>query len=344
MQRNPASLKRGGSKPRIRDVLKAAKADTKLSTSHADMEGMLSGVGVVAALVLSILVGLFYTMEMSELIAADYRISLLEFPDFRKFALAKLQELDFPMTVDVGPDRFGNPDVLDITEILLHPVCVSSYHGGVGDCYRDSSEIMAVDAVFHLTKDVFPMGLVTPWLDRNIPRASQSTTILLGWSAGCTVIFTLVLMGSIFFYTSLALSECREGEDKGNNLPTQYYNIIAMPMMLMAYLSMIIGLFFFFYNLCLLQTVRAPSLSVTIYLPLHWMYNILGPGTVLLAVLSVAALIVSNNYKYFEDGGPLQRNRIAPVSGDDEGMGGDGESGSDGEDKGEGMGGEGEVR
>lgn len=63
-------------------------------------------------------------------------------------------------------------------------------------------------------------------------------------------------MGSIFFYTTLALSECREGEAEGNNEPTRYYNIIAMPMMLLAYFAMIGGLTMFFFNLCFLMIVR----------------------------------------------------------------------------------------
>ena len=54
------------------------------------------------------------------------------------------------------------------------------------------------------------------------------------------------------------------------------------------------------------------------------MYNILGPGTVILAVLFVVAVVVSNNYKYFQDGRPLQRrsfeNRDVPVpDGEDKG-------------------------
>jgi len=48
--------------------LKKAKADTKLSTSHADLEGMLSTVGVLAALVLSVQVGLFLSIPMEEIL------------------------------------------------------------------------------------------------------------------------------------------------------------------------------------------------------------------------------------------------------------------------------------
>lgn len=43
------------------------------------------------------------------------------------------------------------------------------------------------------------------------------------------------------------------------------------------------------------------------------MYNIVIPGTFLLACLAVAALVISNNYKYWEDSG-----KVVPIDGGDE--------------------------
>ena len=95
---------------------------------------MPSSVRVVAALVLSIQVALFYTIPMEELTIADYRDALIEVPTFRKFVLVKLEEMNFMMTVDVGPDKYGNPDVLNITEILNHSVCIGAVDGGGVGC------------------------------------------------------------------------------------------------------------------------------------------------------------------------------------------------------------------
>ena len=79
-----------------RKVLKKLKADTALSANHADLEGMLSTIEIFAALILSIQVAIFFAIPMNEMLIGDYRNSLIEFPQFRVFALEKLREIDFP--------------------------------------------------------------------------------------------------------------------------------------------------------------------------------------------------------------------------------------------------------
>ncbi|GMH98915.1 hypothetical protein TrVE_jg3033 [Triparma verrucosa] len=284
-----------------RKVLKKLKVDTKLSANHADLEGMLSTVGIFAALILSIQVAIFYAIPMNEMLIGDYRNSLVEFPQFRVFALEKLREMDFPLLYDVGPDKHGDPDILNITSALLDPVCVSAIYGGGTDCYNEREAIMNVDHVFHLTKTAFPLHVITPWLDRNMPQSTLSSYMMVRYNGCTTIIFTLVLLGSIFFYTTLALSDAREGEDEGNLLPTEYYNIIAMPTLMITYGAMIAGIVMFFFNLCFMMLIRAPSYHVAAAFPTIWMYRVLMPGGLMIGLLSFVALIVSNNYKFFED-------------------------------------------
>lgn len=200
------------------------------------------------------------------------------------------------MLFDVGPDKYGKPDILNVTSSLLDPVCSV---GGT-DCYDDRQAIMDVDHVFHVTKDIFPMDQITPWMDRNLPFATLSTHMYIYYNGCCITIFTLVLMGSIFFYTTLALSDAREGDDEGNTLPTEYYNIIAMPAMLIFYVGMIGGLIMFFFNICFVLLLRAPSWQVVSWFPAMWMYSVMIPGAMTSGALALAALIVSNNYKFFE--------------------------------------------
>ncbi|GMH85697.1 hypothetical protein TrVE_jg6374 [Triparma verrucosa] len=280
-----------------RKVLKKLKADTALSANHADLEGMLSTVGVLAALVLSVHVATFFTISMQEMLIGDYRSCLNSYPEFRVFALDRLRKMDFPMLQDLSPDMDGNPDILNVTSSLLDPVCSV---GGT-DCYDDRTSIMNVDHVFHLTKEIFPMDQISPWMDRNIPFGTLSTHMYIYYNGTCITFFTLILLGSIFFYTTLALSDAREGEEVGNPLPTEYYNIVAMPVMLLFYVCMIIGLAMFFFNICFMLLIRAPSWQVVSWFPSMWMYSVMIPGLATIGCLAIAALILSNNYKFFEN-------------------------------------------
>jgi len=61
--------------------------------------------------------------------------------------------MDFPIVHDLGPDKFEEPGIFNVTEALDASACLSAMYGGWGDCYTPRDEILAVDTVFHLTKD-----------------------------------------------------------------------------------------------------------------------------------------------------------------------------------------------
>ena len=113
-----------------RNILKNAmrSSDLKVAVSHADLEGMLSTIGVIAALVLSIQVGVFCTIPQEEMALADYRIALIEVPPFRAYALSILEKLDdppFKFEVDVGQDTpfdIQQPSKLSMFASLLSMV------------------------------------------------------------------------------------------------------------------------------------------------------------------------------------------------------------------------------
>ena len=109
-------------------------------------------------------------------------------------------------------------------------------------------------------------------------------------------------MGSLFFYTALALSDAREGEAEEpiNMGPTKYFSLVALPMIMLGYISLIIGLVFFFISLGLLQIFQSPSWLVVGDFNWYMMW-ILTPLCVFLSVLSVIALTTSNHSKGMEN-------------------------------------------
>lgn len=297
-----------------RNILKNAmrSSDLKVAVSHADLEGMLSTIGVIAALVLSIQVGVFCTIPQEEMALADYRIALIEVPPFRAYALSILEKLDdppFKFEVDVGQDT-----PFDIRAALqTEYVCISAIDGGGTTCYDpENKAIIDIDTVYHLTSDIFPLKLVVPYFY----HTAGSTAYLLSdglydkWSAYSIVILTLVLIGSLLFYTSLAFSDCQEESEEGNTKPLEYFNIIAMPVIFFAYLALFAGIVFFFFSYCLLFGIRAPSYKVVMHSSNFWMYQIMMPSFGLLVISSMVALLISNYSRRLDSMKETMKSRV----------------------------------
>jgi len=215
-----------------RNIIKHAvkSKDLQVAVSHSDLEGMLSSIGIIAALVLSIQVGVFCTIPAEEMILADYRVALIEHPGFRSYVAKYLDTVDdFEWFVDLGGD-----EEFDIRSILMDDdICIAASDGGGFDCNLEGNKkkVLLADSVYHLTKDVFPMSRVIPFFYHT---AENTNYILSGplydrWSSAAVCALTCVLLGSLIFYTALALSDCQEESEVGNQRPLYYFNIIAMP-------------------------------------------------------------------------------------------------------------------
>jgi hypothetical protein len=283
------------------EFLRAIKVDRTVKISHSDAESMLSGIGVIAALILSLQVGVFFTIGMDELLIAEYRMALIEESSFRAFAHSVMVQEQIPLIYDIG----GDMGLFNATHALVgmpaEDYCIPYMDGGYSDCWYFHEGTDAVDKVFHLTKDVFPKGKITPWMMATKMHPDRSfTNRLMGfWSELSMYCLMMTLLGSILFYTALALSECREGEVIGDDLPTIWFNKIAVPVLLCGYVLLILGIVSFYFAITWVQIIRAPQFWVTT----AWSYYNWGrtiPTFLLLCVLALISLIMSNNYKYLE--------------------------------------------
>jgi len=278
------------------------------------MESMLSGIGVIAALILSLQVGLFFTISMDELMIAEFRFGMIEEATFREFVHYQMVLHDIPLIYDLSTSS-TEVNIFNATHALIgmppEDFCVPSADGGFSDCWYFHKGTQAVEKVFHLTRNVFPIEKVTPWMVEELPPERSFTNRLMGfWSELSMYCLMMTLLGSILFYTALALSECREGEVEGDNRPTIYFNIVAVPVMLIAYFGLIMGIVCFYFAVTWINLIRAPQFWVTTEWSLYnWGRTI--PTFITLCVLAVISLMMSNNYKYFQQAS-IRRGVVAP--------------------------------
>ena len=124
-----------------------------------------------------------------------------------------------------------------------------------------------------------------------------STALYDKWSAYSIICFTLVLLGSLIFYTFLAFSDCQEESEVGNQRPLRYFNIIAMPMIWISYIALFTGIITFFFSYCLLWLVRATEFVTCINAGSYWMIKVVIPTFVVLLITGAFALIISNRWR-----------------------------------------------
>ena len=125
--------------------------DVSVSVSHADMEGMLSTIGVIAALVLSLQVGVFAMVPREDLLHGDYKSCLMQMQEFRTFVHTYLEKKEgFEMIVDLGL-----PDPFNMSHALLD---LNPCDWWANDCYGHyfTNDMKKLDSVYHLTKNHFP--------------------------------------------------------------------------------------------------------------------------------------------------------------------------------------------
>jgi hypothetical protein len=255
-------------------------------TNHADLEGMFTTIGVIAALLLSIQVGAFMSITYEELEVADYRGSIY-YNDFRRFIYKELNRIDpeYEFMID-----FGGPEPFNLTSVLLFEDTYDTW-----DQISYTQRTKNYDRVFHATRLVFPLWKTVPWLEEF--DLYVTSRIFLNFNAASASIFTLVLFISMFFYTTLALSNSREEDEKVGgeaSLPTARFAQIGMPVIVGAYISLIMGSVYFFYAYCLVQTSKSPTMATLSDYNRH-MYFALAPLTFVMCMLSILALWRTNH-------------------------------------------------
>ncbi len=230
-----------------------------VSTFYEDVEGLLTTLGVISALLLTLQIQVFCAVPMQEWKLNEYRTSLIYNFDFRVWVNKKLYEWDpqFQPIRDVGLQ--DGP--FNITDALLNSARPEDLFPSPGTSYDPS--LLALDIVFHLTASKVNIDEVYVYSSLNpcdFKSLVQARFIGSGINGFTTVMFTLAFAGSIFLYIALSLSDARTHSGKGSwNFCMDEYNKIAIPLIASLYACLIVGVLFFFYGVVSLMQFRNPS-------------------------------------------------------------------------------------
>eukprot|EP00621_Florenciella_sp_RCC1693_P012879 CAMPEP_0182539588 /NCGR_PEP_ID=MMETSP1323-20130603/25646_1 /TAXON_ID=236787 /ORGANISM="Florenciella parvula, Strain RCC1693" /LENGTH=306 /DNA_ID=CAMNT_0024750165 /DNA_START=48 /DNA_END=968 /DNA_ORIENTATION=+ len=216
--------------------------------SVEELDEKLTTLGVISALMLSFVVGLFPPTPMASMIQGDYHMALFYNPDhdgvgpwaqekgetdtFRLYMLAYLRTTGFNLTQLVGVDTY-----LNIEEVLQW-VDGGDWLGG--DLSVD--QMWDLEKTFHLTKDVDGVlarsaaylkgGMVSSWI---IHQGGLAMTLL-----------SFVLVASVTLSLALSMSQCKFESQKGNSVPIQRFSKIYVPFLILLYATTLTGAIWFF--------------------------------------------------------------------------------------------------
>ena len=204
------------------------KIKQMIFVDYDDTEGLITNLGVVAALMLSFEVGLFFTIPSEELELGNYRYALRANIQFRESIISYLDSLGFDYTIR-GASNYDHLVGFDIKKILLecpHLTDDDAVHG------LHTTWEKRLDSVFHLTKN-FDDGSVINYA--NALTTSFSSRI---YDQGSASVFfgILALFIGIIAYMGLCFSKSRED---GTGKILSKFNSYNMPIILFGYLSFV---------------------------------------------------------------------------------------------------------
>jgi len=236
----------------------SSSLDSVTQTSSDDLDAMLNLLGVLTALLLSIICGLQFTIGQEEYDRADFRTLLHDSQDFRKFAKRVWQQEGRSFIVEVDVD-----ETLDIAEVLdashFHDEFKHFFHySELGDQWWSD-----MDLVFQHMYGDFPISRMRTWIARrqfnNFPYILDSNTVIKFGMASFTC--TIIAFGvSIAYYLSLLLSPI--GEDKHlfndeNPKSLHAWSRFGLPVVILGYVFLMFGLIFAgmsIFNVALMRT------------------------------------------------------------------------------------------
>eukprot|EP00636_Phaeomonas_parva_P000643 CAMPEP_0118857542 /NCGR_PEP_ID=MMETSP1163-20130328/4598_1 /TAXON_ID=124430 /ORGANISM="Phaeomonas parva, Strain CCMP2877" /LENGTH=545 /DNA_ID=CAMNT_0006790867 /DNA_START=36 /DNA_END=1676 /DNA_ORIENTATION=+ len=226
----------------------------KNNVSYEDTVGMLTTLGVVAALLLSMQVGTIYSYVLEDFQTGDMRVALVDNKGFRSFVLSYLEGLgsDFESTVDVGNGR-----TFDIFEHLR-----KAPDGTMQERYPQSDFVRDADITYFLIKEDFPVDRATAYLinDNDYLTRSRLFLSITGGTGSTLLIGALIVATGV--YIALCLSSCYEESIKGNHKPMEAFNAVAMPLVYVSYGATILSLPCFFPGIIYGHQMVAPDSKV----------------------------------------------------------------------------------
>jgi hypothetical protein len=225
-----------------------------------DYEALLANNGVICALMLSIAMGILYTIPAEELAVQDVRC-LIHYPNdadfgntFRKFVVSELEAQQFNFTIQVG--HF----TLDAKSILLDSSTGAANALPVNPRTQSLLELEAVASVIIPKLDIGRMNAFVLLSHSNDigknPGASLPSGELVSIGTSVTSLLSASMLGSMVTYMSFALGGAN------NKLTKQTWSWYGLPATILSYLLMMGGLFYFYFFLLVVGRVRFPTFSL----------------------------------------------------------------------------------
>jgi hypothetical protein len=286
-------------------INKASDLETNKATrvSYEDTEGLLTTLGVVAALVLSFIVGIIVTIPMEEMALGDFRHNLNHGKEngFRDHVMRILDQQEFNYTAT---------PIVDVKQVLLDAPgqADGSFSPWVGK----------IDAAFHLIKSI-PEVVDYSSAFTAIDGGGRSGLIMTQGGLATTII-TVVLFGDIAMYLALATTSARETAQEGDYGPIKVkkkkivhaslalqnmlmscfyackllslckrFNKIGLPCLGALYLLLLIGMVVFFIAMCNMVALRTPSMVLfSLWRQVYFFGIMVSFGIILIGVASYA--------------------------------------------------------
>ena len=235
---------------------KAAATIEKLNSSAVSsfekVVDLLANLGVINAFVLSIVIGLNYTITADEFAAADFRWGLRH-ESFRKFVLGTMHRdrPSFNYTIYMGTPNEGfassyadasnwwvtaDGEHLDLLSVLERPGQLCTHRSDVYWGSDTAALCMVTSVAGTILLPHFPMEKAAAYWGSYSTTSHESAIY-----SGITVLFNLFsLIGSLLLYLSLNLSPASEGQN------FERWGRYAGPILAVLYFGTIVSLFFLF--------------------------------------------------------------------------------------------------
>mmetsp|Transcript_51094 Transcript_51094/g.119625 ORF Transcript_51094/g.119625 Transcript_51094/m.119625 type:complete len:315 (-) Transcript_51094:446-1390(-) len=212
--------------------------DKGYHTEVEDLTNLLTTLGVLAALVLSLVSSLQFAIPFEDLDATDFRILLGESAEFRAFAKSIWVQEGHGFEVQIGVDQY-----FDISEVLNSPSSSQS------ETWRFN-----VDVAYQYMKPEFPFSLMRAWLahrqmETTLPSLDSDWISQFG--AVAVYLCAASFATSVSLYLSLLLSYVGEDvkfvdkEQLDVQESLKAWKWLGMPCTLLAYLTLVVSLVFF---------------------------------------------------------------------------------------------------
>lgn len=167
--------------------------------SSTDMQDLFSNIMVLTALMLTLVVSIFGTASMSDLMLLDYRHALVYKDGFRELVVLHLTEKEFNFTKPYAPGVYR-----DLRELLLYPTDKDNIPTGIrAGSYGQRTQDL--DFVFHMTKDD-----VDPWVMGTVAQTDHGSSGVAWCYAVSAICFLLSLLLAFFHYMAIVMSNVGE--------------------------------------------------------------------------------------------------------------------------------------